>query len=172
MAQGYADATPRPTAIIGLGSPFGDDRVGWEVIAQLQSVLPAGCWSQATADPLQLLEIPSHYRRWIVVDASRGGGRPGQIQRFAWPDDRLIATRTASSHGFDLVAALAWAATLGRLPPQVIIFTIELAVAGAEPERALSEPVAAAIPVVVARIVAETVGEETMHEEKRPCMNR
>lgn len=154
----------KPTAVVGLGSPGGDDRVGWEVVAHLRDRLGAGDWVEALAHPLHLLDIPPHYRQWIVVDASRGGGSPGTIQRLIWPEARLQTARTVSSHGLDLVAVLELATQLGRRPPRVVIFTIEAATVDILPTATMSAAVAAAIPTVVALIRAEIAGEHAMPE--------
>jgi hydrogenase maturation protease len=158
------DGDNRPTAVVGLGSPWGDDRVGWEVMARLRHRLAPGDWAEALTHPLHLLDIPPHYRQWIIVDASRGGGSPGTIQRLIWPDARLMAARTVSSHGLDLAVVLELAMRLGRLPPRVVIFTIEGAATAFGPAATVSAPVAAAIPTVVAHILAEIAGEQAMPE--------
>jgi hydrogenase maturation protease len=139
-----------------LGSPFGDDRVGWEVVARLRESLPEGTRIDTTSDPLVVLEPLPGAERLIIIDACRGAGEVGSIYRFEWPDPRLAASGTVSSHGVQLTAALELAAALGRLPRRVTVLAIE---AGADgPEAGLSEAVEAALPEVVSRVLAEVGG--------------
>lgn len=144
----------RTTAwLVGLGSSHGDDRVGWEVIARLRESVPPGVRAEATGDPLHLLNCPADCGLLIVVDACHGAGLPGTLHRFVWPDSRLLTLGGTSSHGIGLMAALELAATLGRLPPRVVILAIE-GIAD-EPGEGLNHVVEAAIPAAVAAVLTE-----------------
>jgi hydrogenase maturation protease len=146
------EAAPR-VRIIGLGTPFGDDRAAWEVVVHLHAALPSGAHASATSDPLTVAETPSATELLIVIDACRGAGPPGSVHRFVWPDPRFTAHGEVSSHGVGLTAALELAAVLGRLPPRVIVFAIEGE--SAAPGAGLSWAVEAALPEVIARVRAE-----------------
>jgi hydrogenase maturation protease len=139
--------------VIGLGSNHGDDRIGWEVVAQLHTIRPTGIQTHCTSDPLTIVDVSTNCSLLIVVDACLGTGLPGTIHRLVWPDTRLAATGGVSSHGVGLVVALRLAEALGKLPPQVIVFAIEAD--SGEPGSALNPLVEAAIPKVVAMILAE-----------------
>jgi hydrogenase maturation protease len=136
--------------ILGLGSPHGDDRAAWEVIARLPP-LPRTA-ARAVADPLAVTELPTGCELLIVVDACRGGRPPGTVREFRWPDPALGNERAVSSHGVALAAALDLARVLGRLPPRVLIVAVEAA--EDEPLTGLSPAVEAAIPDIVARVCA------------------
>lgn len=139
--------------IVGLGSPFGDDRAGWEVVSRLRQVLPGGACADATSDPFVVAYEPAGEELLIVVDACYGAGSPGSVHRLEWPDSRLGIEGSVSSHGGQLASALELARVLGRLPRQVIVFAIEGESAG--PAAGLSPAVEAAVPDVVARVLAE-----------------
>ena len=143
----------RSALVIGLGTSFGDDRAGWEVVVRLQDVLPVGPRAAAASDPLVVLDTLPGDELLIVVDACRGAGPEGSVHRFEWPDPRLTAECGVSSHGVRLTAALELAGRLGRLPPRVVVFAVEGS--SAEPGAGLSPAVAVVLPEVVDRVLAE-----------------
>jgi hypothetical protein len=65
-----------------------------------------------------------------------------------------------------LVAALELGATLGRLPPRVVLFALEGG--SAEPGATLSAAAEAAIPNVVARVLVELATEDAMNQTVTP----
>jgi hydrogenase maturation protease len=147
------------TQLVGLGSNHGDDRAGWEIVARIRELLPASVTATITSDPLIVADAAG-CRLLILIDACRGAGPPGSVHRFEWPDPRLTIGAGVSSHGIGLSAALELAKALGTLPPRVIVFAVEGEFA--VPGRSLSNTVAAAIPAVVARVLAEIENEERM----------
>ena len=142
--------------VIGVGSPFGDDRVGWEVVAAVRMALrsaPAPVRTLACDRPgAALLEALEGVKHAVIVDAARAGDCPPGSLR--WLDGRgLEGERAASSHGFGLAEALALARALGDAPRRVDV----LAIAAVRFEGdALSEPVRAAVPLA-ARAVLERI---------------
>ncbi len=143
--------------IVGLGSPFGDDRLGWVAVEMLQgsAVLNeggAGVISFAVLDrPGALLMTHWHdAERVIVVDAVRSGAPPGTLHRLE--PDKWTTSESVSSHGFGLAAALELARALDDLPP-LVLHGIEI-----DPSNAgfsLSEPVRRSLPVLVRGIGRE-----------------
>jgi hydrogenase maturation protease len=148
-----ANVAGRRVRIVGLGTPFGDDRAGWEVVTLLRNALPSGTRADITSDPFLVSDGLPGDELLIVIDACRGSGPPGSVHRFEWPDSRLTANGGISSHGVGLTAALELAGVLGRLPQHVIVFAIEGT--SADPGTGLSQPVEAALPEVAARVLAE-----------------
>ena len=128
------------TRVVGVGSPHGDDRIGWDLIEALTAAgPPAGVEAVCLRTPLDLLEHLDGCETLVVVDACRGGGSPGTIVEV---DRDLLATEGAagsSSHGLGLREALALAEALGRLPPRVIVFGVEMGPAAEVPVGALRE---------------------------------
>jgi hydrogenase maturation protease len=144
--------------IIGVGSPFGDDRLGWVAVEMLQrSATPAASGGGSVA--FAVLDRPgalllAHWRdadRVIMIDAVRSGAPPGtrhRLQPGAW-----AATEPVSSHGFGLAAALELARALDALPPHLVLHGVEI-----DPSNAgfsLSEPVRRALPDLVREIERE-----------------
>jgi len=142
--------------VLGVGSPHGDDAAGWRVVDMLRrrSGLPA---QLATVEPSQLLDHLGGCRRLILVDACRADRTPGTLVRLQWPDVLLRSQRRQSSHGLDVGDALALAATLGWLPPQVVVWGVE--VSRCQPGEDLSPEVRLALPELERQVLQELIGQ-------------
>ncbi|HTN49631.1 MAG TPA: hydrogenase maturation protease [Burkholderiaceae bacterium] len=117
------------TAILGIGSPFGDDRAGWLVIDTLQASLDeherasAGLTLAALDRPgAELLEHLRGADRAVLIDAVRDAGAPGAVVRL--DPAQLEATVHVSSHGLGVAEALALGAALQALPPEFTVLGI------------------------------------------------
>ena len=117
--------------ILGIGSPFGDDRVGWVAVEMLQrsatlAATGGGSVVFAVLDrPGTLLLAHWHDADCvIVVDAVRSGAPPGTRHRLE--PGEWAATEPVSSHGFGLAAALELARALDDLPPHLVLHGIEI----------------------------------------------
>jgi hydrogenase maturation protease len=113
------------TLIAGLGSPHGDDQVGWVAIDRLRPRLPAGIIARKFRDGIDLLEFLDGQDTAIVIDAVEPAGQPGTVRSFQWPCPELALRFNLSTHGLSLVEALHLAESLGRLPRRLNIHTIE-----------------------------------------------
>jgi hydrogenase maturation protease len=170
---------PPKTLIVGIGSPHGDDVAGWKVAELLADELagPDICIKQATS-PLQIL----HWMEWrselqqksseqgilanpttILCDACRGFGEPGEINRWTWPDSELVNVSWSGTHDFSLTATLQLAERLNRLPPQVVIWTIEAGTAKAFD--GMSPEVEAAVPRLAKSIASELLRHSSVKVE-------
>ncbi len=125
-------------AVIGVGSPFGFDRLGWDVIDRLRSdrAVPADVrleHNQRLGAPLmaQLADVDFI----ILVDAIRSGAAAGTLHRFE-PDAPWLAQRGLSSHGFGLAETLGLARALDRLPARVRVLGLEAGIPDQPPSSA------------------------------------
>jgi len=146
MIGGPQDRRDRAGAVrvLAVGSPHGDDRVGWEIVERLQQEVPPGVEVALLPEPVALLEQLEGCACLVLVDACRGGGAPGTVIRLTWPDRRLAGGAGPSTHGLGVGTTLDLAEALGRLPPRVVLIGVE---AGeCTPGAALSPPVRAALP--------------------------
>lgn len=147
--------------VIGLGNGFrGDDAVGNLIARELLPYqYPGVSIVEGGLSGLNLLEEMKNTHKVILIDAVFGQTGDGTIHRFTIPQDLETfrtftwSTSAASSHGFGVGEALTLAETLGVLPPQVVIYGIELGtLATGVP---LSPRVADAMHQVVRRIAQE-----------------
>jgi hydrogenase maturation protease len=151
-----------PVRVLGLGSPFGDDRAGWIAVESLMRsdgfrALPEGLASAEICDPVgnNLLDAMRGAILAILIDAAQSGAAPGTIRRLD-AQNLEDGSEPCSSHGFGLSATLALGRALNELPPNVILFLIEIpATAEFGPANGLSAPVAGAMPGLVAAVLAE-----------------
>jgi hydrogenase maturation protease len=115
--------------VVGVGSPHGDDRVGWWLAERLAQRVEVGDEFQVAcvASPLDLVEGLEGVGTLIVADAVHGGGgAPGTVVIRQWPDeDGLTEGLDASTHGLGVIDALRLAVVLRRLPGRVILFGVE-----------------------------------------------
>jgi hydrogenase maturation protease len=156
--------------IIGLGNIFaGDDAVGNLVARQLLPYQnPSVSINEGGLAGLTLLYEMEGTDKLILVDGVSSHSEPGTIFRFIIPQDfEKIAklawsSSTFSTHSFGLGEALALAKTLDLLPPQVILYGLELGhIHSGNP---LSPQMSRSLQSVVDRIVT---GELT----QAPCTN-
>ena len=117
--------------IIGVGSPFGDDRLGWIVAEQLKA-LPI-CLSKKGKIDISILDRPGTalISQWkdvdavILIDAIRSGASPGTLHILS-ADDIDENTQLTSSHGFGVASTMALARTLDELPQYFYLCGIEI----------------------------------------------
>lgn len=143
--------------VIGVGSPFGDDRAGWEVVAALEAALRSAAIPPLRVDiracdrpGAALVQLLAGVPHAVIIDvALSAGSRAGSVR---WLDEREIeARRAVSSHGFGLAEALALARALDDAPSRVSVLAISATHFEGE---ALSDPVREAVPVAVREVLA------------------
>ncbi|MCE9607021.1 MAG: hydrogenase maturation protease [Planctomycetia bacterium] len=120
---------PNETLIAGIGSDFGDDRLGFVVVKRLEGSLPR-CVLKAFRSPLDVLDHLNEFAALHLIDAYRGADAPGTIVRFDWPSAVLQTVRFSGTHDFDLISTLRLAESLRLLPSRATIWSI----ASAEPD--------------------------------------
>ncbi|MCV7231299.1 hydrogenase maturation protease [Mycobacterium branderi] len=141
--------------VIGIGNSFRrDDGVGVVVAEQIAECGVPGLRAvTATGEPAALLEAWNKAARALVVDAAVGP-TPGCIRRFAAAE--LDPEVVVSSHALGLAQTVALGRALGRMPGELVVFTVDVADTGHGV--GLTPAVAAAVPKVVDAILAEFRG--------------
>jgi len=152
---------PDRVHIIGVGSPFGDDRFGWVAAESLQrsAVLnglePGRIVISILDRPgAMLLALWDEADHVILIDGVRSGAVPGKRHRFT-ASDVTGASIPATSHGFGIAAALELAQVLEILPHRLLLRGLEVD-AGCT-GFTLSAAVIAAMPVFVREVEEETL---------------
>jgi hydrogenase maturation protease len=102
--------------IIGVGTPYGDDRAGLAIAARLMEAPASGSEVVITERPgVELLDLLCGADAVIVLDAVRSGAAPGKIHDLAL-EELPEADRACSSHGIGVADTLALAEALGCRP--------------------------------------------------------
>ncbi len=110
------------TLIIGVGSHFGDDQLGWRVAEMLSTQPRPGVRTTSIASPDALLHLPGGDDHWVIVDAGVDRDCTGSILRLEWPSDNIPAVRPRGTHDLGLVASLKLVEALGDLPRRVMLW--------------------------------------------------
>ncbi len=135
----------KPRRVIGLGSPFGDDQLGWQAVEALRGRLDGA--ELLTCDaPVRLLPLMEGARSVCLVDGVVSGAPPGTLHRFQGLPPGMPFR--LSSHGVGLAEVLELGRALG-IAPQLTFLGIEVASAGA-----MGPAVAEALPRLTAAIEA------------------
>ena len=142
--------------IIGIGNPLmGDDGIGIAAVSALEKEgVPEGVEIiDGGTGGLTLLTLMEGAKRVILVDAVETGRKPGTILRLAGEDlEPETSASSLSLHSSGLPEVLALGRALGTLPP-LILFGVQPD--SVEVRLGLSEPVAAALPSLLALIREE-----------------
>lgn len=151
--------------MVGLGSPFGDDQVGWWVARVLDDTVKGS----ADAERVQalcldrpgpaLLDAIAGSAEAILVDGVADGSPPGTVHRAA-AEEVMAFPRAASSHGLGPGHALLLGRALGILPPRLTVYLVSI-----DPDQArhseigLTSSVAAAVVPLAQEILRTVRGE-------------
>jgi hydrogenase maturation protease len=153
--------TPMRIRIIGLGSDFGDDRVGLCAVEALAGhTLPPHVTLHACGNPAaDLLPLLAGTPHAILVDAVVDEGGAGHVRRCAASE--LATVGAASSHGVSVASMLNLAEALGVLPPTLTILGVTIDPRNNPHAAELSAPVRAALPALVDAVLAAATDEVT-----------
>ncbi|MCA9040218.1 MAG: hydrogenase maturation protease [Planctomycetaceae bacterium] len=149
------------TLIVGIGSPHGDDQVGWEIARRIQKSAEGFVDVHLARTPPDLLDYIHGYKQLIICDACHGAGGIGSDHHWDWPAEQLEGICWSGTHQVSLTTVLALAAQLDRLPSQVQIWGIEIE--QSQPGHQMSEPVLEGAERVVGEIL-RYLGESTRLE--------
>lgn len=140
------------TLFVGLGSPHGDDRLGWLLAETLAAQCPGRLIVKQAGHPHELMHWLENIDRLMVGDACQSTGSPGKIRRWSWPSPEIRCLRSSGTHDFDLAAVLELSGCLGDLPREVTIWSIEAE--SFYPNAPLSESVKSSIPELVRQVAS------------------
>ncbi len=136
--------------LVGIGSPRGDDSVGWEIARQVADRAGDSLLVRCARTPAELLDWLDGIDTLDVCDALVSEATVGSIYCWQWPAPEIERAPFGGSHDLSLVAVLVLAESLGRLPPRVRIWGVGIDPAGSL--ESLSPVAAAAVPSIVDRI--------------------
>jgi hydrogenase maturation protease len=150
--------------VVCIGNLFRrDDGVAAAVAEQLRTTLPARVrLVEQDGEPARLVDAWAGAELAVLVDAVRSGAVPGTVRRIEVASDGLVPPRRpTSTHGYSVGDALQLGRALDRMPVRLVVHAIEGADFGDGP--GLSDAVAAAVPDVVAAVLADLDQGEGTH---------
>ncbi|WP_127477970.1 hydrogenase maturation protease [Sulfurivermis fontis] len=122
----------RNILILGVGSPFGADRLGWQAVAALERQSLSAQFprldikfEQTDRPGSRLLTLLGQADAAIIIDAMHSGLPAGSVRRFSL-DELNAGSGLVSTHGFGVVDALALGRALGGLPGKIVVIGIEM----------------------------------------------
>jgi hydrogenase maturation protease len=120
----------RRIIVVGVGSPYGDDSLGWDVVRQLRlypkiQQLPSQDVVIQCADRpgIDLLNIINQTDTAVIIDAAVSEFPPGTITRLE-KDEINTLLKSTSSHDFGVLETIALGKALNHLPERIIILGI------------------------------------------------
>ena len=142
--------------ILGIGSPLRrDDGIGIRIIQEMlkekkyegMNIIDGG----TSPDLPSLLE--EHLGKLIIIDALKGGGKPGEVYRLEITDSRMADDIPGSVHGLGVLDGLKMMKILGTEPSEVLLIGIEPY--DTSYGLGLSPMIEAAIPALIKAVEAE-----------------
>lgn len=112
--------------VLALGSPHGDDRVGWLVAEQLAADPRIAPLVRQMITPWDLLHHVQTGDSLVLVDACRGVAEPGSVTQLAEADLPRLSEADRSTHGVSLREAIALARQLRGPLAETVAFAIEV----------------------------------------------
>ncbi len=145
-------------AVIGVGNLLlRDEGIGIHVIQEMRKmgVKNIDLLDCATAG-LDLLHIIGKYEKIVIVDAVKGGNKPGTIYKLGIRDINFEKGEALSLHEVNLTKTLEIGEKLGLLPEKIVLIGVEPKDLGFGME--LSEEVKKSLPFVIDTTLKEIKG--------------
>jgi len=114
--------------VIGIGSPFGGDRAGWDVAEALGRQPPPGVALRSILCRAPAAELAAQLRgveQAVLIDAVRDGREPGTVSTL--DAAALRRARRLSGHGVGVAEVLDLLAALGESPPHSHLLSVSVA---------------------------------------------
>jgi hydrogenase maturation protease len=141
-----------PLLLVGLGSPHGDDQVGWLVIDEIAQLI-GGSTCRKAAAPSDLFDWLDPYGCIEICDAIKSSNPIVTIKSWTWPAQELDGIAFVGTHDLPLLAMLHLAERVGRLPPSVRIWG--LAISQTRPFGPVSQDLLECVPQIARQMVKE-----------------
>lgn len=144
--------------VLGIGSPFGDDQVGWNVAEALKAyfLTYAHVIIESHDRPgVRLIELMSEASTVFIIDAVKSNSEVGTIHQLK-NNEIFESEHRFSTHDIGVSQALQLGRALNVLPDNVILYGIEIDTIEFESNR--SPRVACAIDQVVIQLKNEIGG--------------
>ena len=112
--------------VIGIGSPFGADRVAWQIIDALRGRVPSDVTLTVLDRPGAALIHWLHADDDVMLIDAATDGPAGSPYSVIGPSDLVSTEGHLDTHRQQLASTLALARVLGRLPHRLAIYAIHI----------------------------------------------
>lgn len=147
--------------VLGIGSPFGDDQVGWRVaealkhqISTYDNISQYVIIESHDRPGVRLIELMNEASTIFIIDAVKSNSEPGTIFRFK-NKEIFESENRFSTHDIGIAQALQLGCALNALPDNIILYGVGVDII--EFGTTLSQPVERAIIKVVTRLKNEII---------------
>jgi hydrogenase maturation protease len=146
-----ANSVGNGVIVIGLGSPNGDDQIGWLLANEIARRCGPAITVRTLSSPVDLAYAVEGFSRAVIIDAVRCQHPLNRSCRWQWPSPEIALVRASGTHAIGLVDALQLADELNRLPVDTVIWGIpaQSFSAGSEPSSTLQD----AVPYLAEEII-------------------
>lgn len=154
MRHPFSATETEPLTVIGLGSPFGDDQVGWWIAERLRQRVPPSIARVLIRDRpgTSVLEEIAGGPAAMLIDAAHTGAAAGTIQCLS-PAEIEPRAGVWSSHDMRLGESLCLGRALGILPADLRLYLVSIDPSGAvEPTASLTPRVLTAARALTERL--------------------
>jgi hydrogenase maturation protease len=156
--------------VLGIGSPFGDDQVGWKVVDALKQQLSMHTNIDLLVSienhdrpGVRLIELMSGAHTVFIIDAIKSNSEIGTIHRFKNHDIFELENRL-STHNMGVSEALQLGSALNALPDNIILYGIEIDITVLA--STLSQRVESAMDQLVVRLKNEIIRYQRQFTDK------
>lgn len=156
--------------VLGIGSPFGDDQSGWEVVKLLEKCPD---FNSFTPNQLQficcdrpgmyLLELMRGANTVFLIDAVKTSSACGTLHRFKNQEIETVNS-PLSSHALGVAYAIKMGRALNELPQNVILYGIEIG--DIHHQNHLSKPVIQAVKTLSQHVMHDILQWALLHKQK------
>ena len=160
-------------AIIGVGSPFGADCLGWFAVdrlecSDLRNRFPdlRLDFHQSDRPGVRLLEQVRAVDAAIIIDAMQTGSAPGTLRTFTPGQLKNQTPELFSSHGFGVAATIALGASLGEIPRHLHIIGVEMGSDGQE--LVVTDKTVLELYLLIEAFLKSIQGSYRGHEKEKP----
>lgn len=143
--------------VIGVGSPWGDDQVGWRAAETLRGLFEDDRVAVTTLDRPGAA-LCEHWQRndsVVLLDAVRAHGDIGRIHCVEDSAIAGFAGTSLSSHGFGVAEAVALATTLEAMPRRLCLLGLEVSGIGSVRGTGMSSQAEQCVPQLTAAAHAQ-----------------
>lgn len=109
--------------IVGIGSPHGDDQVGWRIAERLPSIVSPQTTCRKVSTPIDILALVDGVDQLVIIDSLNTNDET-LVRRWNWPLESLGDVSWRGTHDWGVIATLQLGEQLKLLPNSIELWGI------------------------------------------------